>query len=357
MNNKFIAKFRGPIIMLSFMAISTFIAFLLFRSVPNSSANITLIYILALFLTARFTDGYWYGIIFSLFSVICVNYFFTYPFFKLNFTLTGYPITFFVMLTIAVITSATTTHLKNQAKLIAEREDILYRAEKEKMRANLLRAISHDIRTPLTSIIGETDAYFEQDISSIERDNLVHKVNDDANWLLHMVENLLLVTRIQDHGAAKVNKSMEVVEEIVSEAIYRFKKRQPEAVVNVSIPKDYIMLPMDPLLIEQVIVNLLDNAFVHSESKREIDLFITKELSTVSFHVRDYGKGIAPELLSTIFDGTSARNLEVSDAHRGMGIGLSICKTIIEAHNGTIVGKNHDNGAEFIFSLPKEETQ
>ncbi len=355
MKNKLMTKFRDPIIMFSYMAISTFSAFLFFRVVPNNSANITLIYILALFLTARYTNGYWYGIIFSVYSVICVNYFFTYPFFKLNFTLTGYPITFIVMLTIAVITSTTTTHLKNQAKLIAEREDILNRAEKEKMRANLLRAISHDLRTPLTSIIGETDAYFVKDISSAEKDTLVHKVNDDANWLLHMVENLLLVTRIQDHGTAKVNKSMEVVEEIVSEAVYRFKKRQPEAVVNVSIPQDYIMLPMDPLLIEQVIVNLLDNAFVHSESKREIDLLITKELSTVSFHVRDYGKGIAPELLTTIFDGTSARDVNVSDAHRGMGIGLSICKTIIEAHNGTIIGKNHDEGAEFIFSLPKEK--
>lgn len=351
----FLHKHHSIIIMLGLMIISTTFAFGLFKLVPDNYANIALIYILALILTARFTDGYWYGIAFSLFNVFSVNYFFTYPYFKLNFTLTGYPITFIIMLTIALTTSATTSHLKIQAKELAERDEILYKAEKEKMRANLLRAISHDLRTPLTSIIGESNAYFEEGKDVTEKDELVHRINDDSNWLLNMVENLLSVTRISDNSVTKVNKSSEIVEEIVSEAISRFKKRQSEALVHVTIPEDYIMLPMDPLLIEQVIVNLLDNAYVHSGSNEEIDLTITNEDNMVSFHVRDYGTGINPDMIDTIFDGTSTRDQDVPDAHRGMGIGLSICKSIIDAHEGNITALNHENGAEFIFSLPKED--
>ena len=225
------------------------------------------------------------------------------------------------------------------------------------MRANLLRAISHDLRTPLTSIIGESDSYFELPAQSDQKDELVHHINDDAHWLLNMVENLLSVTRIQDNKTTKVNKSSEVVEEIISEAITRFKKRQPTALVTASIPTDYIMLPMDPLLIEQVIVNLLENAYVHSKSEREIELSVTDAPDSVSFHVRDYGIGIAPDMIPTIFDGTSARSSQTSDSHRGMGIGLSICKTIIGAHDGIISVQNHVDGAEFIFTLPKEGQQ
>ncbi len=350
-------KYSDILVTILSMISSTFLAFLLFNIVTNGLANIALIYILALILTARYTNGYKYGLIFSVYSVICINFFFTYPYFTLNFTLTGYPISFLIMTTIAVTTSATTSHLKMQSELLAEREDIINKAEKEKMRANLLRAISHDLRTPLTSIIGETNTYFTLNSTSgsDSRDELVHKINDDAIWLLHMVENLLTITRIQDNGITKVNKSSEVVEEIISEALIRFKKRLPDAIVKVIVPEDFIMIPMDPLLIEQVIINLLENAFVHSQSTKDIELTIKDDKTEVSFHVRDYGIGIRPDLLETIFDGTGTRDTSLSDAHRGMGIGLSICKTIIDAHNGTIGAINHETGSEFIFTLPKED--
>lgn len=111
------------------------------------------------------------------------------------------------MLIITLITSATTTHNKIQARQLAERDEMLRKAEKEKMRANLLRAISHDIRTPLTSIIGETNSYFELEESLEKKDSRIHRINEDANWLLHMVENLLSITRIQNSEIAKVKKS------------------------------------------------------------------------------------------------------------------------------------------------------
>ncbi len=355
MKNKFI-KSHSLIVFLILIICSTALAFGLFTIVPDASANIALIYIVALVMTARFTKGYWYGIVFALYSVISVNFLFTYPYFKLDFTLTGYPLTFVIMLIITLSTSATTTHSKIQACQLAERDEMLMKADKEKMRANLLRAISHDIRTPLTSIIGETNSYFELDETRDKKDARIHRINDDANWLLHMVENLLSITRIQDSEITKVKKSSELLEEIISESVYRFKKREPNALLDVIIPEDYIMLPMDPLLIEQVIINLLDNAYVHSNSDQGIQLTVTDNDAYISVHIRDYGKGIKPELIPTIFDGNGTRNTTIADTKRGMGIGLSICKTIIEAHNGTINVTNHDNGAEFTFSIPKEAT-
>lgn len=297
-------------LMLFLMLISTVLSFIFFKIADVNTANIALIYILALILTARYTDGYWYGIIFALFSVICINYFFTYPYFTLNFTLSGYPVSFILTLTITLLTSATTSHLKIQAAMLAEREEIINKAEKEKMRANLLRAVSHDLRTPLTSIIGTSDSYLElpDSLNDEEKTALVQQINEDANWLLNMVENLLSVTRIKDSDSARVNKSPEVVEEVISEAVLRFKKRHPESSVKVSIPEDYIILPMDPLLIEQVIINLLDNACVHSSSQKPIDLTVIDSPSSVVFCIRDYGKGIDPELLPTIF--ITSRNLQ-----------------------------------------------
>ncbi|WP_310605145.1 sensor histidine kinase [Anaerosporobacter sp.] len=229
------------------------------------------------------------------------------------------------------------------------------KADKEKMRANLLRAISHDLRTPLTSIIGTSATYLESSfLSEEERTVLLQHIYDDSTWLLHMVENLLSVTRIQD-TSTKVKKTEELIEEVISEAISRFKKRQPDAKLEVKIPDELLIVPMDALLIEQVIINLLENAWVHSHTSSAIALAITHDQETVTFHIRDYGVGIPPERIPTIFDGATASYSKSIDGHKGMGIGLSICKTIIDAHKGTINAKNCQPGAEFIFTLPKED--
>lgn len=341
-------------IMFFFLSLSTALGFLFAYIMPESSPNIALVYTLGLILIARHTCGYGYGIFSALFSVICINYFFTYPYFHINFTLAGYPLTFLGMLLIVVITSATTTRLKQQSFIIAEREKVLMEADKEKMKANLLRAISHDLRTPLTSIIGAASSYTENyaHLSDSEKKELVEQINDDANWLLNMVENLLSVTKIQNE-TNKLTTSLEVVEEVVSEAVQRLRKRIPNAKVNVTIPEAFLMVPMDPLLIEQVIINLLENAIVHSNSTQAIDLIVTDSSSSVTFHVIDYGKGLNEEQIPALFEGQLSNGS--SDSHKGMGIGLSICKTIIQAHNGSIHAKNHENGAEFSFTLPKEE--
>ena len=223
------------------------------------------------------------------------------------------------------------------------------------MRSNLLRAISHDLRTPLTGMIGASSAYLDAKnfLDEEYKDQLIQGIYDDANWLLNMVENLLIVTKIDQTGKkATVKKQPEPLEEVVSEALLRFQKRYPNNPVNVSIPEDFLMIPMDATLIEQVIINLLENAVVHGRSQQAIDFYIEKKDTDVLFHIRDYGTGIPKERISSIFDGFSATHMEHNDTHKGMGIGLSICKSIILAHQGAIEVIRHENGSEFLFHLP-----
>lgn len=335
---------------------ATALSFCFFYFANQNTANITVIYTLALILTALHTTGYLYGIIASLFCVIAVNFFFSYPYFKFNFSLDGYPVTFIGMLAISLITSATTTALKQQRKAVADREKALAEADREKLRANLLRAVSHDLRTPLTSIIGSSASCLENDpeLSDEERTELIANIKEDAQWLLNMVENLLTVTRIDNNSVNKVKKSPEVVEEVISEAIQRLKKRLPDIQIRIDMPNDFLMLSMDPTLIEQVLINLLENAFIHSGSSASIDLIIRDREHVISFAVRDYGNGVSEDQLPYIFEGQQISS-DNADGHKGIGIGLSICKTIIQAHGGTITAFNHTDGAEFTFTLPKEK--
>ena len=272
------------------MLCATLASFLYQHIVPDNHANVALFYILALVIIARWTVGYGYGIACTLFSVIAINYLFTYPYYKLNFSLTGYPITFLLMSGITLILCTMTSHMTIQSEMIAEREKRLAEAEMEKMRANLLRAISHDLRTPLTGIIGNSSLFLESqnDLSSTEQRTIMTNIYDDSNWLLNMVENLLSVTRIQGDSLS-INTTEEPVEEVVGEALEKLKKRYPDAAIRVKIPEEFLMIPMDAVLIEQVTINLLENAIVHSGSILPIDFIVEDHPKHVSFIVRDYG--------------------------------------------------------------------
>ncbi|MBO4992366.1 MAG: DUF4118 domain-containing protein [Firmicutes bacterium] len=337
------------------LVIATLVGYALWI-LASGVANIALVYILALIAIAYFTDGFYYGLAASLIGVICVNYWFTYPYWRLNFTLTGYPITFVLMMATSIIVSSFLTHLKEQAEIIAERERALADAEKEKLRANLLRAVSHDLRTPLTTIIGSGESYLEnfETLSEEEKRELVEQISDDSHWLLNMVENLLSVTRIQT-SSTSLKKEPELVEEVLNEAVLRLKQRLPQLQISLTIPDDPIFLPMDAMLIEQVLMNLIENAFYHSGSKEPIACKVEESGHYILFRVIDFGMGISPELLPRLFDGTTYSRHQTADGHKGMGIGLTICKTIITAHGGMIHAKNNERGAEFYFSLPKEE--
>lgn len=347
---------RSTLIFIALYAIATLVSFIFKDVSADPSLNIAMVYVLALFLVARYTDGYLFGLLFAAVSVASVNYFFTFPYGNLNFTIEGYQVTFAGMLIIAMITSAMTTNMKKQAEELAEQEKQLMEAQKEKMRANLLRAVSHDIRTPLTGIIGNSASYLEMEdsLTAEEKRDLVSHIQDDANWLLNMVENLLSVTRI-DNETAQVAKAEEAVDEVIASSIARFRKRFPEAQVKVQVPKEIVLVMMDAMLIEQVILNILQNAALHAHSRKPLELCVSTDEKQVVFHIRDYGDGIDESKLNSIFDGEGyKRTTEETDAYKGMGIGLSICKTIVLAHGGEIWALNHEDGAEFCFSLPRE---
>lgn len=295
---------------LTLLGIATALAFLFFSFVSENTANIALLYIIVQILIARYTNGYLHVLFSSVFSVICINFLFTYPFFRLNFTLSGYPVTFIGMLIITLLTTATTSSLLSDGSIL----------------------------------------------SDAEKRELLENIENDSSWLLNMVENLLSVTRINDTVTHQVNKTPEIVEEVVAEAVQRLKKRFPSASIIVHVPTDYLLIPMDAILIEQVLINLLENALIHSGSSHSPELTVTDHPDHVTFCVKDFGHGLNPDVIPDIFSGI-CHNTGSVDSHKGMGIGLSICKTIIDAHNGYIEAKNHTNGALFLFTLPKEEEE
>ena len=342
------------------MAAATGLSTLYHRINPTGSANVALIYILTIIMISYHTDKYRYGIISGIISVFFINYLFTYPFGQFSFAVSGYPFTFMVMYFISILTSATTFRMKDQARKINEAEKFLAEAEKEKLRANLLRAVSHDLRTPLTSMIGASSSYLENEaaLPPEEKRELVSEIYEDANWLLHMVENLLSITRITDGGANVLKKTPEAAEEVLFDAVSTSRKRYPDLQIKTVIPDEFVTAPMDPLLIKQVLLNLIENAYFHARSTKPLECTLSSTEDAIKFCIRDYGTGIAPDRLSGIFDAVpSAPSSAAStvDTRKGMGIGLSICKAIVNAHNGEITARNLTEGAEFCFTIPKEE--
>lgn len=467
--------------------------------------NIIMVYILSVLVISRITRGYLYGIVGSVLSVLSFNFFFTMPYFTFNAIQPGYPVTFFIMLLVALITSALTIRVKIQARLVVERErrtEVLYEinkkllstrgldnivsltndyiirifersvifyskdpginsfnvltqspsepdssfmlskderavahwvftnhkyagagtdtlrgagafympvisqgnvlgviglsctkgalsqskrfylhmltsqvamalerqylsdeqrrilieSEKEKMRSNLLRAISHDLRTPLTCISGASSAILEsgESLDKQTHDNLIANIKEDSQWLIRMVENILSVTRINE-GTMNVVKSPEAAEEIVAEAISRIRKRFQNRTITAKVPDELLMVPMDGTLIEQVLINLIENAIKNSEDNCLVEVKVKKYKNDALFEVIDHGEGISEQDFPYLFDSYVPNKNRSSDSSRGMGIGLSICMSIIKAHHGKMEATNKkDGGAVFWFSLPLE---
>lgn len=334
------------------MGAATLFCFFLQQFVKTDT-HVPLVFVLAVLLVSRYTDGYICGIVASAISVIGVNYVFTYPYFAIDFTIAGYPLTFFVMLAVAIMVSTLMTQIKQQ-------EQIRLEAEKEKMRGNLLRAVSHDIRTPLTSIVGSASGILDNHdrLSEAKMLELVGDIKEEAQWLIRIVENLLSVTRINGENA-RINKDEEMVEEIISSAVLKFKKRFPEVNVEVEMPQEILLVPMDGILIEQVLVNLLENSVLHGKNISLIKIVVTEEKEKVLFAVEDDGQGIDEAVLPVMFDG-SFQNMEgkESDSKRNMGIGLSVCMSIVKAHKGDMAAENiSTGGARVTFWLPMEEKE
>lgn len=482
------------------LALIVFIATLfgkVFAEVGFPETNIVVMYLLAVLLVARFTTGYWYGILSAIFSLLCYNYFFTAPYHTLAVNDPGYLITFVIMLVTSFVTSALTTKeklltkeanergkesqilymlssrlsdakdieevLKITVKSISrllqvnvgcvyvgrpektihvqqvgekqihrsvrdpdelcrkytdlrteylEEEDTYYypvngrekllavveidhrvpekelqdkkkllhsifenvsmamerievteerirdkeNMERERERANLLRAISHDLRTPLSGIMGTSEMLMDMTEKEDRRQILLRGIYQDADWLRSLVENILSLTRLQD-GKILVHKEMEAMEEVIGSAVSHMERSYPGREIQVETPDDFRLVPMDAKLMEQVLTNLLDNAVKHTTPEEKISVVASYTKDTVSVAVKDEGEGIAEEDIPKLFQIFYTSNTRSTDVKRGIGLGLTICETVVKAHGGTISARNRQDkkGAEFILTLPMGE--
>ncbi len=242
-------------------------------------------------------------------------------------------------------------------KIAREKEESELLAKNEKMRANLLRAISHDLRTPLTSISGNADnlisngEIFDEDT----KHQIYTDIYNDSVWLTNLVENLLSVTRLED-GNMKLNKSAELIDEIISEALNHINKRGVEHKITVCENEDILLVDVDARLIVQVIINIVDNAIKYTPNGSEITISTQKYDKILSVSIADNGNGIADDAKEKVFEMFYTGANRIADSRRSLGLGLALCKTIISAHGGEItVSDNTPHGAVFTFTLPIKE--
>ena len=313
----------------------------------STQTLIPMTFVLGVFLVAWKTQGYFWGITASLISVLAVNYAFTYPYYAIDLARPECLSAAVVMLIVAIMTGALTTQIKKQEKIRAE-------TEMERMRGNLLRAVSHDLRTPLTSIYGSCEAIIDNydTLKKEQKLKLLGDISEDSQWLIRMVENLLSVTRI-DGENVQVVKTPTVLDELLDFVLIKFRKHHPNQPVQVEIPDDFISIPMDPMLIEQVLINMLENAVYHADGMTQLQLHVHTQEQRAIFAVIDDGCGIPAEKVPTLFSGYMSSATTDPDSNRnGMGIGLAVCSAIIKAHGGRIWIENvYPHGAKFCFSL------
>lgn len=472
-----------------------------FRGLGLPETDIAIVYLLAVFLTARFTDGYGFGFLASLLAAFFFNFLFMKPYFTLSVNTRSYFVTFAIMTITALVTGTLTAHAKQNAIRAREKEaetkalytltnrltdasdlhaiagiasgtisELLnssigclcfdengrpeqtfiqqlspekqmhrettdagalmrrmeglrsdyaigtefydwpidgreamlgiirvpiesaqamngsqtrmlramiestalamdrFRATQERLKSNeetaqeryrgtLLRAISHDLRTPLSGIMGTSEMLLNMTAEADRRYPLIEDIYKDANWLHSLVEDILSLTRLQD-GKLVLNKQNEAAEEVVGAAIRHVSKHHPEYEIAVHIPDELLFVPMDAKLIGQVLINLLENAIKHTPPQGEIRISVKKDADQgrAVFSVRDNGAGIAPSDLPNIFQMFYTSQIRHSDAQSGIGLGLAICDAAVKAHGGTISAHNRTDGpgAAFTFTLPLE---
>ena len=474
----------------------------LFDQVGFPETNIVIVYLLAILLISRFTKGYWYGIVASIAGTLLFNYLFTSPYYTLAVDNPSYIITFVIMTTTALITSAITTRAKKNTLKAQEKEaetkalynltsrltdaldihqiagistnmlsdalncraaclcfdeegnpedyyiqqsnngelvyikiedaiDLKHQVEgfrmgyvineefydwpiygqenilgiiripvekaeelnetqtrilhsmientalamdrvylayqrlksheettQERYRGNLLRGISHDLRTPLSGIMATSEMLIEMTDSIDPRIDMIKAINRDSIWLHSLVENVLSLTRLQN-GKLALTKEKEAIEEIIDQSIRQIKKRIENVRIQVTMPDELTLVPMDAKLIMQVFINLLENAVKHSPNVKVIEIIVELDYDAHVMIVKiiDNGNGIDEEDLNNIFEPFYTSSTKHADAKNRIGLGLSICETIVKAHGGEIKAKNREDerGAEFMFRLPLED--
>ena len=232
-------------------------------------------------------------------------------------------------------------------------------AEQEKLRANLLRTISHDLRTPLTSISGNADNLLANDevFDTETRRQIYTDIREDSEWLISLVENLLSVSRMGE-GKSEIRMTAELVSDVIDEAVRRTEKNAKNHKICVKESETLLLARMDARLIVQVLINLIDNAIKYTEIGSEIEISAVEKDNEIAITVADNGDGIADEIKPRVFDMFYTGAEKIADSRRSLGLGLALCKSIVNAHGGEMtVTDNKPHGAVFTFTLPKEEVE
>jgi len=327
---------------------------LLFSGLKIPEANIIAVYILGVLIISIITSSWMYSFLASVISVLAFNFLFTIPRFTLRAYDPSYPVTFGIMFLVALITGSLASRMKEYAR---ESAQAAMQIEKEQLRADLLRSISHDLRTPLTSISGNASNLLsnENEFSQETRMQIYGDIYDDSMWLIKLVENLLSVTRIED-GRMDLRMSAELMDEVIAEAMRHTDRNRDGRKIEVSSDEEFILGKMDARLIVQVVINLVDNAVKYTPEGAQIRIHTGKKDGMVVVSVSDTDPGIPDEQKSKVFDMFYTGTNRAADGRRSLGLGLGLCRSIIRAHGGEIwVSDNKPQGAVFTFTLPAEE--
>lgn len=240
---------------------------------------------------------------------------------------------------------------------VREKNKVTMQMKQEQLRANLLRSISHDLRTPLTSISGNSGVLMKRSkqLTEEQKQKLYEGIYDDSVWLYNLVENLLSITRIEE-GKMKLRLQPEMVEEVIEESLKQVRRRLNHHEIKVELESEFLMAWMDAKLIMQVILNLVDNAIKYTQEGTTITIKAKKAGERIVIQVADNGDGVPDEMKEKVFDMFYSGNKTLADSRRSMGVGLSLCRSIVQAHDGNI--KIYDNipkGSIFSFDLKAEE--
>ena len=248
--------------------------------------------------------------------------------------------------------------LENE-KNAREKEEAAILAKNEQLRANLLRAISHDLRTPLTSISGNASNLISNGNSFDEatKNQLYTDIYDDSMWLINLVENLLSVTRIEE-GRLNLHITEDLVDDVITEALHHVNRKSVEHHITVRHKEDYLLAKMDAKLMVQVVINIVDNAIKYTPKGSNILIKTWKQGDKAVISIADDGDGIPDEMKERVFDMFYSGANKIADSRRSLGLGLSLCRSIVNAHGGKItVSDNTPHGTVFTITLPAGEVE
>ncbi len=246
--------------------------------------------------------------------------------------------------------------LENE-KNAREKEEAAILVKNEQLRTNLLRAISHDPRTPLAFISGNASNLLSKGdtFDAYTKMQLYTDIYDDSMWLINLVENLLAVTRIEE-GRLNLRLSEDLIDDAITEALHHINRSSVEHHITIENEADFLLAKMDAKLIVQVIINIVDNAIKYTPKGSHILIHTKKQGDNVS--IADDGNGIPDEVKARVFDMFYSGANKIADSRRSLGLGLSLCKSIINAHGGQLsVSDNTPHGTVFTFTLPAGEVQ